>query len=1011
MRKILLLSFLLLSLGIEALAQSRTVNGQVTGADDGQPIPGVNIIVQGTNKGTTTDMNGKYSIELAAGENVLVYTFVGYKAQTIEVGQREVIDVVLLIDATELEEVVVVGYGIQKKSDITGSTANVKGEELTKQPVLTATQAIQGKVAGVQIISSGQPGSSPQIRVRGVSTALAGTTSLYVVDGVLTDDISNINTADIVDMNILKDASSAAIYGSRGANGVIIITTKKGVEGAIKVTYNNNIGIRQAANLVEMANSAEYNNYVQAATGSAPPASSYDTDWYNTILRNAWQQTHNISLSSGTDKATYLFNVGYLQDQGIVIDNEFKRLTLRFNNEYKITDKIKFGLQSSYGNSINENGFGNINIDAYGNIGSVYNDAYRAAPIIADIENGLYGNTSAYQNVGNPLLDVKNNSVKVKENRLQGSTYLEVKPLTWLTFRSTIGGDWRNSLNRLYEYQFFNDENTFLVAGGNQYRAQSKLSVSQSQSFRWVWDNMITLYKKFDKHDITLLVGTTAEEYNLHWFSASRLDVPADPSLWYIGVGDANTSQNAGGGDAWARNSYLARLNYAYNEKYLLTATVRRDGSSRLPSQNRWQVYPSVGLGWIMSRENFMQGQNIFDLLKIRASYGKVGNDQIPTNAFTQTVAQNKPYPYSGYTTPSTNGDQINQLIDPNITWETTEEFDVAIEFAFLQSKLTGELNYYKKNVNNALIFKPLLVTWGFDLDHLILTNAASIQNNGIEAVLNWTDKVNDNFSYTISGNVTLNKNKVVDLNGGLPIYSGGIGAAQGFTTITDIGQPIGSFYVLDVIGVFNSAADVAAYQDADGNMIQPSANPGDFKYRDKDGDGVIDINKDKVYAGSYQPVAYFGLNLGANFKNWDFSLSLYGNVGNEVYNGKKAVRVSGTDNIEKEIAYNRWTPSNKSQSEPAANSGNMYASTYFVESGSFLRINNLTIGYTFPSSLLQKIKISSLRVFATSQNLFTLKKYSGFTPELPGDPVSSGIELSSYPTTRTIAMGLNVGF
>lgn len=623
----------------------------------------------------------------------------------------------------------------------------------------------------------------------------------------------------------------------------------------------------------------------------------------------------------------------------------------------------------------------------------------------------MYGNTSAYQNVGNPLLDVKNNSVKVKENRLQGSTYLEVKPLTWLTFRSTIGGDWRNSLNRLYEYQFFNDENTFLVAGGNQYRAQSKLSVSQSQSFRWVWDNMITLYKKFGKHDVTLLAGTTAEEYNLQWFSASRLDVPADPSLWYIGVGDANTSKNDGGGDAWARNSYLARLNYSYNEKYLLTATVRRDGSSRLPSQNRWQVYPSVGLGWIMSRENFMQGQNIFDLLKIRASYGKVGNDQIPTNAFTQTVAQNKPYPYSGYTTSSTNGVQINQVIDPNITWETTEEFDVAIEFALLQSRLTGELNYYRKNVNNALIYKPLLVTWGYDIDHVILTNAASIQNNGIEAVLNWTDKVNDNFSYTINGNVTLNKNNVIDLNGGLPIYSGGIGAAQGFTTITDIGQPIGSFYVLDVIGVFNSAADVAAYQDADGNMIQPSANPGDFKYRDKDGDGVIDINKDKVYAGSYQPVAYFGLNLGANFKSWDFSLSLYGNVGNEVYNGKKAVRVSGTDNVEKEIAYNRWTPSNKSQSEPAANSGNMLASTYFVESGSFLRINNLTVGYTFPNSLLQKIKISSLRVFATSQNLFTLKKYSGFTPELPGDPVSSGIELSSYPTTRTIAMGLNVGF
>ena len=1010
MRKILLLSFLLLSLGIEALAQSRTVNGLVTGADDGQPIPGVNIIVQGTNKGTTTDMNGKYSIELITGENALVFTFVGYKAQTIEVGQREVINVVLEIDATELEEVVVVGYGIQKKSDITGSTANVKGEELTKQPVLTATQAIQGKVAGVQIISSGQPGSSPQIRVRGVSTALAGTTSLYVVDGVLTDDISNINTADIVDMNILKDASSAAIYGSRGANGVIIITTKKGVEGAIKVTYNNNIGIRQAANLVEMANSDEYRNYVQAATATAPPASSFDTDWYNTILRTAWQQIHNVSLSSGTDKATYLFNIGYLQDQGIVIDNEFKRLTLRFNNDYKLSEKIKFGLQSSYGNSINENGFGNINIDAYGNIGSVYNDAYRAAPIVADIVDGRYGNTSTYQNVGNPLLDIKNNSIKVKENRLQGSTFIEVKPISWLTFRSTLGGDLRNSLNRGYYYKFLNDESTFLIAGGNQFRTQSSLSVSQSQSFRWVWDNMFTLTKRFGKHDFTLLAGTTAEKYNLHWFSASRLDVPADPSLWYIGVGDANTSQNDGGGDAWARNSYLARLNYAYNEKYLITATIRRDGSSRLPAQNRWQLYPSVGMGWIMSRENFMQNQNVFDLLKLRASYGKVGNDQISTSAFTQTVAQNKPYPFSGFKTSATNGVQINQIIDPNINWETTEELDLALEFSFLESRLTGEVNFYDKKVKNALINKPLLVTWGYDIDHAILSNAATIKNTGVEVVLNWNHKINENLSYTLNGNVTLNQNNVVDLNGGLPIFGGGIGAAQGFTTYTDIGQPIGSFYVLKVIGVFNTAAEVAGYTDDEGTIIQPSANPGDFKYLDKNEDGKIDDN-DRVFSGSYQPVAYFGLNIGVNFKSWDFSLSLYGNAGNEVYNGKKAVRVAGTDNVEKDIAYNRWTPSNKSQSEPAANSGNLPASTYFIESGSFLRINNLTIGYTFPYSLLQKVKISNLRVFATSQNLLTLKKYSGFTPELPGDPVSSGIELSAYPTTRTIAIGLNVGF
>ena len=996
--------------GINAFAQPRTIRGKVTDIDDGQGLPGVNVVIQGSARGTSTDSDGNYSIEIQTGDDALSFSFVGYKTQTIAVGSQTTINVSLESDRVTLEDVVVVGYGVQKKSDITGSTANVKGDELTKQPVITATQAIQGKVAGVQIISSGQPGTSPQIRVRGVGTALAGTTSLYVVDGVLTDDISNINTADIVDMNILKDASAAAIYGSRGANGVIIITTKKGVPGEIKVSYNNNIGIHQPTNLVEMADNAEYSNYAQAASGAIPPATSYDTDWYDTILRTAWQQIHNVSLSSGTDKATYLFNVGYLQDQGIVVDNEFKRLTLRFNNDYKITDKIKVGLQSSYGNSSNENGFGNIDIDPYGNIGSVYNDAYRAAPIVPDIVDGLYGNTSAYQNVGNPLLDIKNNRIEVKENRLQGSAFLDIAPLPWLSFRSSIGGDWRTSLNRGYYYEFSStDGKTFLTPGGNQYATQSRLAVKQPQSFRWVWDNMVTMTRKFGNHDFTLLVGTTAEKFNLHWFSASRLDVPADPSLWYIGVGDANTSQNDGGGDAWARNSYLARLNYAYNEKYLLTATVRRDGSSRLPDENRWQVYPSVGLGWIVTREDFFQNQNVFDLLKLRASYGKVGNDQIPTNAYTQTVSLNKAYSFNGSASAATNGAQINQIIDPNITWEITEEYDFAVEFGLLQSKLTGEINYYDKKVENALINVPIPRTVG-DADGVIITNVASIQNKGVELVLSWKDDVSDNLSYSVTGNATFNDNNVIALNGGQAIFGGGIGAGQGYTTYTDNGHPVGSFYVLKTMGVFNSVAEVNAYTDEEGDLIQPNAKPGDFRYLDKNEDGQIDDN-DRVFVGSYQPVAYFGLTLGVNFKNWDFGMSLYGNVGNEVYNGKKAVRVDARDNVEKDVVYNRWTSSNQTQSEPRANEGNLPASDYFLESGSFLRINNLTIGYTFPTSFLQKVKISNFRVFATSQNLLTLKKYSGFTAELPGDPLNSGIELSAYPTIRTIAVGLNVGF
>jgi TonB-linked SusC/RagA family outer membrane protein len=995
----------------QLFAQEKTITGKVTAKEDAQGIPGVNVVLQGTALGTTTDADGKFELRYNDPINgkTLSFSFIGYKTQVIQIGDQTNIDVVLESEATSLQEVVVVGYGVQKKSDITGATANVKGEELYKQPVLTATQAMQGKVAGIQIISSGQPGSSPQIRVRGVSTALAGTTALYVVDGVLTDDISNINTADIVDMNVLKDASAAAIYGSRGANGVIIITTKKGASGKIKVSYNNNIGFRQAANLVPMANTAEYNNYVQASTGVIPPSSAYNTDWYKTILRNAFEQSHNLSLSGGSDKSTFLLNVGYMNDNGIIIDNNFKRLTIRLNSDYKIADNLKLGVQTSYSNGINQNGFNNINIDPNGNVGSVYNDAYRAAPIVPSIVNGKYGNTSVYQNVGNPLLDIKDNSVKVIENRLQGSTFLEYKPVTWLTLKSSLGADWKNSLNRVYNYQIIADTNTYVTPGGNQQNPLSSLNVQSTQTFRWVWDNTATFSKKFDKSDITFLVGTTAEKYSQNYLSAFRKDVPADPSLWYINVGDANTSQNSGGGDMWARNSYLGRLNYAYDGKYLLTATLRRDGSSRLPIQNRWQNYPSVGAAWIMSNEGFMQNQRLFDLLKIRASYGKVGNDQIPTNAYTKTVALNQAYPFAGGGSTAINGAQINQIIDPNITWEITEEYDLATEFSLLDAKLSGEINYYNKTVNNALINVPIPRTVG-DADGVILTNAAGIQNKGLEIVLNWRDKINTNLSYTISGNITLNKNQVTALNGGQNIYDGFVGS-QGAVTNTDLGHPVGSFYVLKTIGVFNTDAEASGYVDSNGNQIQPSAHAGDFKYFNAKGNGAIDLTKDRVFVGSYQPKAYYGINGSVKYKNWDFNLSVYGNAGNQVYNGKRGARYAGTDNIEQALVYNRWTPSNLTQSQPAANPGLLPASTYFVESGSFVRINNITIGYTFPVSALQRFKLSSLRVFVMSQNPYTYKKYSGFTSELPGGPTNSGIELSTYPTTRTIAMGINVGF
>ena len=986
----------LLPLAHPAAALDVRISGKVTDAVTGEDVVGAAIRVKGTTTGTATDANGTFTLTVP-DQATLVVSSVGYEQTEVVVAGRTELNITLKPSTSELQQVVVVGYGTQRKVDVTGATATVKGEELVKQPVLTVTQALQGKVAGVQIISSGQPGSSPVVRVRGTSTALAGTAALFVVDGVLTDDITNVNTADIVNVDILKDASSTAIYGARGANGVIIITTKRGAVGPMKVAYTANLGVRSAANLVKMANAAEYANYVSTASGNLVNAGAVSTDWYGQILRQGFQQNHNLSLSGGAEKATYFLSLGYFSDEGIVIGNRYDRFTARLNNDFNLGNKVRAGLIASYANGRNQNV----------NLGTAYNNAYRAAPIIPGKVGGKYGNTSVYQNVGNAILDIENNNDRLLENRFQGTAYVSYNPVDWLTLRSGMNGDLIAQNGRVYNYQFNNDTSTFIAPGGNQRNPNSNLNIRTNQVFHYVWDNTLTFSQKFDVHNLTILVGTTAEQQTQAYFSAFRRDVPAAQNLWYIGTGNANTSTNDGSGDKWARNSYIGRVNYSFNDKYLFTATIRADGSSRFPTQNRWGYFPSVGAGWIISSEPFMQNLAFLQTLKLRASWGRVGNDRIPSDAYTVTVTPNLAYAFGGGT--ATPGSAVTQIKDPNLKWETTEETDVGLEFGALGGRLTGEVGYYTKKARDLLINVRVPSVSG-DADNVVLTNAASIQNQGLEVALAWRGKITSDLSYRVGGNLTLNKNKVIGLNGGQPILDGGIGANQQYTTKTDNGQPVGAFYLFQVLGVFQSDDEVRAYKNTAGQVIQPSAAPGDFKYQDTNGDGRIDDN-DRIFSGSYQPKAYFGLNLGITFKGIDLSLDGYGNVGNQVYNGKKAFRQGVQDNVESAMAYSRWTRQNGSQREPSANGGNLPASTYFLESGSFIRLNNVTLGYTLPAFLLEKLKISSVRVFVTGQNVFTYKKYTGFTAELPGDPTRSGIELNAYPTTRTIAGGLSVGF
>jgi TonB-linked SusC/RagA family outer membrane protein len=982
-----------------------TVRGRVTG-ENAAPLPGVSVTVRGAPGGTTTDANGNYSITAPDGSATLVFSYVGYQSTEVPINNRTEINVSLLPANNQMEQVVVVGYGTQRRRDVTGSVASIRGSEIARQPVQTPTQAIQGRVAGVQIISSGQPNSLPVVRVRGTGTMLGGVNPLYVVDGIITEDIRNINNADIVSMDILKDASATAIYGMRAANGVLIITTKKGRTGRMVVSYDMNIGLREASHLVDMAGPTQYAGYLNEASRfygngenliDTALLDGTSTDWFDEILRRGFYQNHNVSISGGSDKVNYFLSAGFTTEEGIVLTNKFNRFTLRSNNEYRLSEKLRLSTLLSYSR---------LDLDDV-DLGGVFNSAYRAAPYVAAKRNGLYGNTSAAGNVGNPLLGLEMNSTNGLENRLQATTSLDYKPISWLALRSSFGTDLQFYKNRSYGYKFLNSgpENVFLVAGGNQLRQNSQLTITNIDANRWVWDNTATFTKRFGEHDFNLLAGVTAERFNFNFSSGSRQNVPANENQWYLGAGDQSTQTNNNTGDRFTRNSYIGRLNYSYSGKYLLTATIRADGTSKFPEQNRWGYFPSIGLGWNITQESFMDNQDLFSLLKLRGSWGRVGNDQIPSNQFLPLATIGLPY-YFGST--FVQGIAFEQIPDENLRWEETEEIDIGVDFAFLKGKLSGELDFYNKQTRDALVLVQLPAILG-DPDGTYVTNAATVENRGVELGLNWNDKISANWSYTLNGNIAFNRNQILNLNQGQPLPRGSVGG-QGTTTLTANGQPIGSFYLWQVDGIFQTDAEASA-------SGQAGARAGDLKYRDINKDGMINAD-DRMFSGSYQPKFLYGINGGVTYRMFDMSFNTYGTSGGKIYNGKKAARGDARDNIEADVARNRWTIDNRNTNVPRANTAELPASTYFLESGDFFRINNVTIGYTLPSAALSRFKLQSFRLFITAQNLATFTNYSGFTPELlPRDEannpgvLSAGIEQGAYPTTRTFAFGLNVGF
>ncbi|WP_124980984.1 SusC/RagA family TonB-linked outer membrane protein [Nonlabens xiamenensis] len=985
--------------GQNLLAQT-LISGQITDQNN-LPLFGATVVVLETNTGTQTDLEGNFSLEASAGQTLSI-SYVGYTTQQITVDQRSTYQIQLQEDVAALETVVVVGYGTQKKAILTSSVAQVDGEELAREPVLNATQALQGKAAGVNIIASDAPGAASNVIIRGLGTVQGGRDPLYVVDGVLTDNINNINTSDIESVNVLKDAASLAIYGNRGANGVVIVTTKRGRTGKIKINADAYYGFRDILTEVEMANASEYVIYSNEALrrdyltdndptndnstfGFIPTDQVYDTNWLDEITQIGLMSNVNVSASGGSDVVKAFFSAGFNEERGVLLNNDFNRLTLRSNVDYEIGKKFDFshrvGIQLATGTPQDY---------------SLFTSAYKQAPIVpVRDENGAFGSSVELNSVANPVVGASNafKEDKNKFFKIQGAFKFDYDLLEELTFTSRFSieteyGRFYAFRDRLGLFLAQNPSNTASSFEGDlENPANTRLTVTHTNTYRWFLDNYFTYDKTFaDKHTINATLGITAEESQSEFLSATRNNVPLDSNLNFnLNTGDEDDTQlNAGAISVKDRlYSYIARVNYDFEDKYLFGGSFRRDGSSKFQEGNQFGNFYALSAGWVITEEEFMEG-SVFDILKLRGSYGELGNQNVPLNVLTATTGAAGFYAF-GPNQDLQQGITITGTIQEDLTWEKTNEFNVGVEFTLLDYRFSGEIDAYQRTNTNATLQIDLPDIVGFDPFN---SHVGEIQNTGVEVALNWKDDINEDLKYQLGLNFSYNKNEITKVTNPffLEQLGGFINNGQ-YTKKIAVGQPLGSFFLYDVEGINED---------------------GDLVYKDLNEDGVID-ERDRAFFGSYIPKFYGNFNLGLQYKQFDFNVDTYFNVGNKVYNGKKAQRF-GNENIE-EIEFNsRYTTGRPSNTTPRAFNDVPLSSTYYLEDGDFLRINNITLGYTVP--LPEDSFLKNARFYATAKNPIIFQKFSGFTPELPGAPLgSAGIELDAYPTLRSFFIGLNASF
>lgn len=983
--------------------QSRLIKGKVIGADDNMPVPGVSIVIKGTTLGTQTDANGNYSLDVSNDDAVLVFSSIGYESQEIPVAGKTTIDVSLGADVTTLTEIVVVGYGTQDKKDVTGAVSSIKPEKLKSLPVVTVSDALQGRAAGLQVITSGTPGNDATMIIRGLGS-INGTAPLVVIDGFpTTSGINTINPNDIENIEVLKDASATAIYGSRAANGVIIITTKKGKSNTSGFNIDFFTSLQQPTNLTEMLNAsqfAELNNEMMAANGqpvnpeyAIPSSLGNGTDWLDAMIRTAPKTSLSVSYSGGNDKSTYHVSGNIVDHQGIIINTAYKRFSLQFNGDHQVLSRVKLGHTITLNHDIKKSGNYNVR------------DAMAMVPVQPVYkEDGTYsdplGNPLWYGGINNPVGQALVPQNTTKGYNMIGSVYGEIEIIDGLKFRSNAGlqANFWDTKNWNPKYDWHPTPQTL-----------SYLGTGYNKNLNWLWDNTLTYKRTFnDKHDLVLLAGTSAQENSYSYVSAVRQGFASDLTQ-EINAGSRENLDNGGSSNEWALLSYFGRINYSYDDRYLLTATVRRDGSSRFGPENRFGTFPSFSAAWRISNENFFVNSplSFFDDLKLRAGYGETGSQDIGLYQYASVLVTGQ-YSFNGQLVETV---YPLAMSNPAIQWEAMKQTNIGLDMAMFNNRLNVTIEGFLKDTDNMLVNAAIPISTGYNPGFRPAVNAGRMQNRGLELSIESKNAIGD-FTWSTDFNFTFMQNRIVSLNDTVPINRGGIGLNYNVARLQE-GHPINAFYGHLTNGIFQTQEEVEAYAvQTGGSDVYNRTSAGDIKFRDLNNDGVIN-DDDRTFLGNPNPKFIFALNNTFGYKNFDLNVFIQGEYDKDIFNANLIWQESmGTVQNQTTRVLDRWTGEGTSNSVPRAVFGdpnkNARPSNRFVEDGSYVRIKNITLGYTIPSAIAQKAALTRARIYVSAQNLYTFTNYSGNDPELGN---ASGIDLSVYPQAKTYSIGANLSF